>query len=328
MSELRKDPVVNRWVITLDDKNFVPRQSSGLPGDLPGKDSSCPFCPGSESKTGHEIYRLKGKNGWQIRVIPNNRPYLRVEEKLKRKSKGIFDYMNGTGANEVFIETPEHNVDIDEMSGRDAANIFKTYIERIKDLKNDNRLEYIMFFKNRGERAGSSIIHAHSQLIALPIIPEKVKDEMDSSAEYFKLKKRCVYCDVVDNELSTGRRIVAETAHFAVIAPFASVSPFELWVIPKKHSCHFHDAEESALMDLGSVMKMCIRKINRALNRPAYNYMIHTGPLKGCDDEEYYHWHIEIFPRIKYTAGFEWGSGFHINPTLPEEAAEYLRGIK
>ncbi|MEI7542361.1 MAG: galactose-1-phosphate uridylyltransferase [bacterium] len=327
MSELRKDPVINRWVITLDDKSFKPQADSKIPANLSDKDSSCALCPGNEDKTGKNILSVNDPDGkWKVRVIPNNHPYLRVETPLKKKGVGIFDVISGTGANEIIVDTPLHNVDFDKMDVSRVVDVIRTYKDRILDLKNDTRLEYVLIFKNRGERAGSNSQHLHSQLMALPVIPKKITEEMDASKEYFNFKKRCVYCDLVDNEIHMKERIVRETERFVCITPFASQTPFEMWIIPKTHASHFYKLSENEEADLAIILKDSITRLNKALNYPSYNYMIHTTPVKQ-QDIDHYHWHIEIMPRVKSIAGFEWGSGFYINPTLPEEAADFLRKV-
>jgi UDPglucose--hexose-1-phosphate uridylyltransferase len=327
MSELRKDPVINRWVITLDDKNFVPHPEYRIPSGLPEKDPLCPFCPGNEDKTGKTISLVKGKNAeWSVRVIPNNNPYLKVETELKKKGVSIFDVISGTGANEVIIETPCHNCDIDGLETGHVADILKTYRERMADLLRDSRLEYILIFRNRGLKAGAHVIHPHSQLMGLPVVPLRVNEEMESAKHYHDFKKRCVYCDIIENESQMGQRVIKESEFFLAIAPFASRTCFETWILPKNHRAHFHKADDRELKDLALVLKDTIGRINRALGKPCYNYMIHTAPAKQ-GDLDYFHWHIELLPRVKSMAGFEWGSGFDINPVLPEEAAEYLRNL-
>lgn len=328
MSEIRKDPVINRWVITLDDKNFVPQPEYRLPQGMPEKDDACPFCPGNEDKTARPIHSVNGgpDGSWTIRVIPNNNPYLRVETELKKKGVGIFDYISGTGANEVIVESPKHNADIDALEPAHIAGIMKVYRDRMLDLQKDTRLEYMLVFKNRGLKAGATILHPHSQLMGLPIVPLRVAEELECSKHYFDFKKRCVYCDIIENELLLGTRVIRETEHFVSIAPYASRSCFEIWVLPKKHRAHYFKADDRELADLAAVMKDSISRMNKALGNPSYNYMIHTAPVKS-GDLDHFHWHIEILPRVKAMAGIEWGSGIDINPTLPEEAAAYLKNL-
>jgi UDPglucose--hexose-1-phosphate uridylyltransferase len=327
MSEIRKDPVTNKWVITLDDRNFKPGADYGIERNLPEHDKACPFCPGNEDKTGKTIFKADNPGGgWQIRVIPNNNPYLKVETQLKNKGVGIFDIMTGTGANEVIIESPRHDLDFDRLETGHIEAIIRTYQERIFDLKNDTRLEYMLIFKNRGLRAGENIHHLHSQLMALPVVPASITDEIESSLKYFSFKKRCVYCDILENELALKERLIKESEHFILAAPFASQTPFEMWILPRRHSGHFHMITGAEVKDLAYILKDAVTRLNKALNNPSYNYMIHTTPVKQ-GEMAHYHWHIEILPRVKPIAGFEWGSGFFINPTLPEDSASYLRGI-
>ncbi|MCE5301139.1 MAG: galactose-1-phosphate uridylyltransferase [Spirochaetia bacterium] len=327
LSELRKDPVINRWVITMDDKQFTPQKESMLPANLPEKDPACPFCEGNEDKAGKLLYESKDRAGkWRIRVVPNNNPYLKVETQLKRKGVSMYDTISGTGANEVIIESSRHDMDLDGFEKEHVRDLFKAYKDRILDLKNDTRLEYILIYRNRGFKAGAQNLHPHSELMAMPVVPKRVQEEMEAASEYHKFKQRCVYCDLIENEVSEKERIVKETEHFVAIVPFASMTPFEMWIIPRRHQAHYHCIDDRQTADLAYIMKECISRLNRALNRSSYNFMIHTSPVKD-PEHRHYHWHIEILPRIKSIAGFEWSSGFYINHTPPEEAAGYLRKL-
>ncbi len=238
----------------------------------------------------------------------------------------MFDTISGTGANEVIIESLKHNSDFDSMDGASVTSVFQVYKERMEDLSKDGRIDYMLIYKNRGLKAGANTMHLHSQLMALPVVPKSVSDEIDSSSNYFNYKSRCVYCDLIDNELLLKERVVAENSGFILMTPFASQTPFEMWVLPKRHSCHYQKISKEEIELLAEIMKTAVTKLNKALARPNYNYMIHTAPVKS-PDLLYYHWHIEILPRVKPVAGFEWGSGFYINPTLPEEAAAFMRGL-
>ncbi|PKL91454.1 MAG: galactose-1-phosphate uridylyltransferase [Candidatus Goldiibacteriota bacterium HGW-Goldbacteria-1] len=327
MSEFRKDPLSNRWIITLDDKTFIPTTGRALPADLPEKDENCPFCPGNEDKAGKEIYKVDSAKGeWAIRVVPNNNPYLQIETQLKKKGDTIYDIIAGTGANEVIIETPLHNGGFDNISQEQAAEIIKVYRARMLDLLKDDRLEYILIFKNKGSRAGANLVHPHSQLMAMPVIPKTISDEMTEAEQYYKFKTRCPFCDTLEAELSSRLRLIKESENFVSFVPFASRTPFEVWIMPKHHTSHFYTINDAMSAELGALLKDSISRVNKALNHPPYNYMIHTAPAKS-PEIPFFHWHIEILPRVKSIAGFEWGSGFYINPTLPEESAEYLRGL-
>jgi UDPglucose--hexose-1-phosphate uridylyltransferase len=262
--------------------------------------------------------------GWTLRVVPNKFPALRVEGDLSRSGEGIYDRMNGVGAHEVLIETPEHVVSTGELTEKQLEDTFWAFRDRINDLKRDRRLRYVIFFKNHGEAAGASLEHSHSQLIALPVIPKRAQEEIDGARRYYEFRERCVYCDIVAQEIDEGTRLIIETDHLIAVAPYAPRFPFETWIIPRKHHSHFEDAEIGTIQSLGSVMRTLMRKIEKVLEHPAYNIMVHSAPIQE-PPIHHYHWHIEIIPKLTRVAGFEWGTGFYINPTPPEESARYLR---
>ena len=328
MPELRKDPITGRWVIIATDR---PRR----PGDFvreqvaPRGVRACPFCPGSEDKTPPEVlaYRNGGaanEPGWTLRVIPNKFPALRVEGSMERQGEGLYDKMTGIGAHEVIIETADHALTTADMPEKRVEDLFWAFRDRALDLKKDRRLRYVLLFKNHGEAAGSSIEHTHSQLIALPVVPKRVQEEMTGARRYYEFKERCIYCDIIRQELDTGSRVVLETDHYLAIAPYAPRFPFETWILPRAHRSHFEDFDAPALQNLAWVFRALLRKLDRVLERPPYNMVIHTSPIQEGPDPSY-HWHIELIPKLTKVAGFEWGTGFYLNPTPPEEAAKFLR---
>ncbi len=328
MPELRKDPVTGRWVIISTDRAKRPsdftRQSVVVRGVR-----FCPFCPGHESKTPPEVlaFRKSGSpndSNWTLRVIPNKFPALRIEGEVNRQGIGIYDKMNGVGAHEVIIESPNHQSTLADMSEQSIEDIFWAFRERIQDLRRDPRLRYILLFKNHGEPAGASLEHTHSQLIALPVVPKRVQEEIDGARRYFDYRERCIYCDILAQESESNDRIVIETDHFLVISPWAPRFPFETWIVPRRHQSHFESVESHVLPNLARVLRHTIQKIDRVLEQPPYNLVIHTGPLQE-GPIQHFHWHIEIIPKLTKVAGFEWGSGFYINPTPPEESAKFLR---
>ncbi len=290
----------------------------------------CPFCPGHEQKTPPEVlaYRTSGggnEAGWTLRVVPNKFPALRIEGDFDREGEGIYDRMNGIGAHEVVIETPQHELTLAGMTDQAVEDVFWAFRDRILDLKKDRRMRYILVFKNHGEAAGASLEHTHSQLIALPVVPRRVVEEMEGAKKYYDSRERCIYCDIIRQEIQTGTRVVLETEQFVVICPYAARFPFEVWVLPRRHFSHFEDSDAPAFRNIGWVMPVLLREIDKVLEHPAYNFMIHTAPLQD-PELPYYHWHIELIPKLTKVAGFEWGTGFYINPTSPEEAANFLRG--
>jgi UDPglucose--hexose-1-phosphate uridylyltransferase len=330
MPELRKDPVMDRWVIISPERSNRPVEV--IESSIKENHKFSPFAPGNEHMTPPEIYAIRPNNTepnspeWTLRVIPNKYPALQVEEELNRKGDGMYDMMSGVGAHEVIIETPDPQQRLTDLDKTTIQDIFKTYKERILDLKKDIRLKYAIIFKNHGFAAGATLSHAHSQLIATPIIPRNVVEELQGAASYFKLKERCIFCDIIQQERKDKSRLVFEEDYFLVLEPFAPRFPFETWILPKKHCSHFEKITNEELLHIAISLKTTLLKINKALQSPAYNFVIHTAPLQQ-EELSYYHWHIEIMPKITSTAGFEWGTGFYINTTSPEEAASYLRDI-
>ncbi len=234
----------------------------------------------------------------------------------------MFSTLDGVGAHEVIIESPDHNLTLSTMPPRSVEDTLMAYSIRISDLKKDQRLQYVLIFKNEGEAAGASLEHSHSQLIALPIVPKLVAEELANSQQYYESVKNCIFCDIIRKELVSGKRVISENKEYIAIAPFASTSPFETWILPKIHESRFtHDGKLSLLAD---ILQTTLQQIDRVLNYPPYNMMLHISPLRN-EVNSYYHWHFEIKPRLTKIAGFEWGSGVYINPTPPEEAAEFMR---
>ncbi|HCC57976.1 MAG TPA: galactose-1-phosphate uridylyltransferase [Solibacterales bacterium] len=328
MPELRKDPITDRWVIIATDRARRPADFAREPiTSLGGR--FCPFCPGNESKTPPEVlaYRDQGGSngsGWHLRVVPNKFPVLGIEGDLDREGEGLFDKMQGIGAHEVIIETPGHSESMATLEERQVERVLWAFRDRMLDLKKDGRLRYILLFKNQGEPAGASLEHPHSQLIALPVVPKRVQEEIDGAKNYYDFKERCVFCDILRQEAKAATRVVMETDRFLVIEPYAARFPFETWIVPRRHQAHFFEADAQQLQNLAWVLKSTLRKIEKVLEKPPLNFIVHTAPLQE-GAMLHYHWHIEIIPRLTRVAGFEWGTGFYINPTPPEESAQFLR---
>jgi len=331
MPELRRDPVTGRWVIISTDRQKRPNDFRIERTTTIGREH-CPFCPGRESMTPPEVlsYRQNGGApngpGWDVRVVPNKFPALQVEGTLDREGVGLFDRMNGIGAHEVIIETSDHDRTMAVMSEPEIERVLWAYRERILDLKKDFRLKHILVFKNHGYAAGATLDHPHSQLIALPIVPDFVREELDGARRHFEIKERCVFCDIIRQEMRDGVRVIQENADVVALAPYAPRFAFETWFLPKQHGARFEDEPREATESLARLLKSMLQRIDRALEMPPYNLIMHTAPfIDGVTD--YYHWHIELMPKLTRTAGFEWGTGFAINPVPPEQAAAYLRSI-
>lgn len=329
MPDLRKDPIVGRWVIIATDRAKRPHdyQRPPAPQVVGG---FCPFCPGNESHTPPEILAFRepgtaaNQTGWRVRVIPNKFPALQIEGDLEKRGDGIFDLMNGVGAHEVIIESPAHESSMARLPVDAIREVLWMYRDRLSDLQRDKRFVHGLVFKNSGAAAGASLEHCHSQLIVVPIVPITIAEELRGSLEFYKYRDRCIFCDMLRQEVDQRERVVLETDEFVAFCPFASRFPFETWIVPKRHSSHFETTSRESLAAMAVVLQGVLRKLERALDNPPYNYMLHTAPF-GSADLPHYHWHLEIIPRVTGIAGFEWGSGFYINSVLPEQAGAILR---
>lgn len=332
MPELRKDPITGRWVVVSTERQKRPNDFILHKATVIGRDH-CPFCPGHEAMTPPEVlaYRPNGSGangpGWDLRVVPNRYPALRVEGTLDREGEGMFDRMSGIGAHEVVIEHTDHDKTFATMTEAEIARVLSAFRDRVHDLKNDFRFRYILLFKNQGAAAGATLEHGHSQLMALPIVPNFIREEIEGARHHYNEKERCVFCDIVRQETGDGRRVIHENNDVVAIAPYASRVPFETWVLPRSHASRFEDAPPQVLLSLAGMLKSLVGRMNQALETPPYNLIIHSGPLSE-DTSAFFHWHVELMPRVSRVAGFEWGSGFYINPTSPEEAAEVLRAVR
>lgn len=329
MPELRQDPITKKWVI-------IATERSKRPSDFPikqdkKKGGNCPFCKGNEDKTPPEImaYREQGTNrdtpGWWIRVVPNKFPALQPGASEPEK-QNFYLTRPGAGAHEVLVESPEHDSSLANHSTQQIREIFHAWRDRYQALVNQDQIKYIQIFKNEGAVAGASLEHPHSQLIATPLIPPVVAEELTGSQSYHETQGKCIYCEMIKQETQEKTRLVAENEHFLVFCPFASRFPFETWVITKQHQASFEEIKDEQLQDMSEIIQGTIQKTAGLLNYPPYNMVLHSAPV-GYNNVAYYHWHLEIFPRLTIVAGFEWGTGIIINPTPPETAAKYLREV-
>lgn len=338
MSQLRWDPFKRHWVIVVDRLGRRPRDFIlERPEQVT---TACPFCYGQEEKTPGEVFAIRpdgslpNRPGWRVRVIPNKYPVLRIEGNLDKRGEGIYDVMNGVGAHEVIIETPDHQRDMAAFSVGELADVLRAYRARIIDLRRDERFQHIIIFKNHGPAAGASIPHAHSMLLALPVIPPHLQISLAACREFFQRKERCLLCDILVQETDDGRRIIRDDGDYLTFAPYASRFPFEVMIAPRRHGHDFALLEDRDLPRLAEAMSDVLRRQRNVLRDPPFNFILHNAPSSHYrpgkpgywESLPYdYHWHIELVPRLTKPAGFEWGTGFHINPTSPEEAAHFLR---
>lgn len=328
MGELRRDPIVGRWIVvnkkSLGPKDYTPEVRRFHQKEI------CPFCAGRESRTPGEIdaVRFDGSYpntpGWQVRVVPNRFPALDIHGEIDRRAFGIFDACNGIGAHEIVIETPDHFKDFPDMTEHEMFQVINKYASRMTDLPRDKRFEYVMIFKNYGAAAGASLEHAHSQIIALPMVPKYVAESIEGAEAHYARDGRCIYCDIVAQEKKDASRIITENEDFICFASYVSRFSFESWIMPKTHQANFGDMHDGQKFNLGKILKDILRRNRLCLGDHSYNFFIHTAPAK-YKRSECYHWHIEIIPKLTNVAGFEWGTGFYVVMTDPDDAARYLR---
>jgi UDPglucose--hexose-1-phosphate uridylyltransferase len=334
MPELRRDPITGEWVIIASERAKRPQDFHSQPdGEKEGESdptAKCPFCPGNERMTPPEVlaFRPPGSQrdgpGWWVRVMPNKYPALAVEGDLNKAGFGMYDWMNGVGAHEVIVETPDHSKGIAQLDLSQVEDVLWACRARYLDLKKDPRLKYILIFRNYGKVAGASLSHPHSQLIATPMVPGEVQAELLGAKRYEEYRDRCVYCDILRQESTEGTRVVTENEEFIAFEPYASKYPFETWVLPKRHRASFAAISAEEQTAFAETLRDALRRIHVCLSDPPYNYTLHTAPCDS-DGRHDFHWHLEIFPRLTIAAGFEMGTGIYINVTPPEMAAECLR---
>jgi UDPglucose--hexose-1-phosphate uridylyltransferase len=332
MSELRQNRATKNWVIVATERARRPDQFRSMEKSetLPPHDPVCPFCPGNEGKTPSEVHALREKKGvpngpgWQLRVVPNKFAALQpVGDLERREERDFFRTMDGFGVHEVLIESPVHNETIGNMKYRQVEQVLLAYRKRYLQLGEDPRHQLVTIFRNNGERAGTSLAHPHSQIIATPIVPTQTRHVLEEAMRYYDDRGSCVYCDMIREEVAAGKRIVLETADFVVFEPFASRVPFETWILPKRHNASFGNISAGDAAKCARVLRKTVGAMYERLGNPDYNYVFCTAPFKDAN-ESYYHWHVEILPRLTTPAGFELGSGIYITVALPEQTARFL----
>lgn len=332
MSELRQDIATKRWVIVSKERAKRPHQflKQATVQEEPEHRDDCPFCEGNETQTPPEVYALRdgsepNRPGWKVRVVPNKFAALSLSARWEVKRPEVFTTISGYGSHEVIIETPQHNQTLATLPTEQVQLVLQAVLQRMRTLAQDHRIAFVQVFRNHGAAAGTSLIHPHSQLIATPIVPTNIREEIEEARRFYDDRVTCVYCYMLAQEMESGERMVFSTDHYAVFAPFASRFPFELMILPRQHSASFvAEAREEQIAALADVLRRTLLLLYRAANNPDYNAVLHTAPLRdSCMD--YYHWHIEIVPRLTTPAGFELGSGIFITTAIPEETAAYLR---
>ena len=338
MSQIRKDVFTGRWVIMAETATVQPSDFHFK--RFVSETTFCPFCETNEAYTPPEVFAIRNPGsppngpGWSVRVVPNSDPRLRIEGILGQRAEGFHDLMNGVGAHEIIAETPRHDSGLHELEVHEISNVLRAYIARIVDLEGDKRIRYVLIFKNHGEEAGAhTISHSISHLMALPVTPRAVKTKLITSRDYFALKERCIYCDVLQQEQKERKRLISENDDFVAFAPFASRFPFEMAVFPKSHNSAFSRISSGQVDSLARILRGILRKLDHTLGGPPYNLSLQDRPFlrpragywNTIEDD--FHWHLEILPQIARITGFEWASGFFYNPIPPEIAAGCLSPV-
>lgn len=317
------------WVIIATER--AKRPEDFLKGrekrpELPEHSPTCPFCPGNEEKTPPSVLTIEEGSAWKLRVVPNKFAAVQPQYSTERERVGRFLKADGFGIAEVIIETPIHNTTIATMEIPDVQRVLDVYKSRQVAISQDSRINMITIFRNHGSKAGTSLEHPHSQIIATPIVPPHVRNPLTQAVLAFDSFGSCIFCDMIAEELKQQERIILETEHFVAFCPFASRSPFEARILPKRHNSSFSTISDAEIADLAYVLRTLLRKIYIGLDNPDYNYIVRSAPTTD-EDARYYHWYILAVLKLTTPAGFEIGSGIYINTTFPEQCAAFLKDV-
>ncbi len=341
MPEIRENPATKRWVIIATERAKRPedfKKSIEAAIEHPAYDPKCPFCEGNEKPGDEEIFSLRapgtkpGEKGWYVKVIPNKFPALVPPQagdsiEVKRHKSGMYLHMDGVGKHEVVVESPIHNKTIATMSIEEVSRVIRAYQERYMVLDWDPAYKLVIIFRNHGGKAGASQVHPHSQIAAASLVPLHMRYALMEAQRYYEELGRCVFCDMIKAELAEKERLVMQNEKFVAFVPYAPVFPYETWIVPLGHQTTFADLQPEDIEPLSQILHDVLAKFYRGMNNPDYNYCIRSAPHYSSSGP-YYHWHIQIMPRLTTPAGFEIGSGISINVALPEESAKFLREIK
>ncbi len=332
MSEIRKDPVSHTWVV-------ISTERGKRPSDYKRKElekisqKGCPFCEGKEFTQPTQKFAIwpgeydEKTKQWITRVLPNKFPALKASTQFYQGEVGeLYHYLAGVGGHEVLVDSRDHFDTLANMKSEQVEAVLRTYIQRYKYWRVDPRIVYVLIFKNYRHEAGASLSHPHSQLIATPIIPPRIFEELREAKEYYKMENKCIFCQMVEVELKEGSRKVFENESIVAFCPYASRFPFEIYILPKNHQAILEELDEKSIFYLTEAIQEVFKRLEKLLNDPPYNYMLHVSPLRTLG-LLYYHWHFEVIPRLAMPAGFEFGGGIFINPISPEDAAKALREV-
>ncbi len=331
MTELRQNMATKEWVVIANERvkrpdDYVTAQTPVIEPSLPAYDPHCPFCPGHE-ELDLEVARYPAVDSWQTRVVNNRYPALSRTGELARTFNGVHRLITGIGYHEVVVDHPQHNKTLALMEPEEIQLYLQTLYERGWSIRGDSRIEQIIYFKNHGERAGASLKHPHSQIIGLPVVPTDIRHRIEEARRYFDDNGKCVFCTMMQDELDKKERLVTASQQFVAFVLYASPSPFHIWILPRQHSVSFLYSQTEQMADLAQILHNVMRRLFIGLEDPAYNLIIRSAPVKEISND-YLHWYVIVIPRVSRTAGFELGSGMYINPSLPEDCADFLRNVK
>lgn len=329
MSELRLNVVTKEWVIIAPERATRPHEHSTPPKiDLPSFVPTCPFCPGNESMTTAEVFRIDGADGsWRTRTVLNKFPVLNdAGPSPTHRHTGLQHMVDGFGVHEVIVETPRHDLPMALMTLEEVRGILLAYRERYNAARSDPRVAHVIVFKNHGAGAGTSLIHPHSQLIATPVISYQVRDRIRTLEEHFGLYGECILCRMIREEIEQETRLLVLNESFVALIPYAALSRYHIWIFPRRHIVRYGDVTDDELSDLADALRTVLRQLYFGLGNPDFNFLIRSAP-RTCSNEEF-HWYLSVVPRIGQAAGFELGSGIYVNTSFPEDSARFLRSVR
>ena len=328
----RRDPLSGRWVVVAPGRSLRPDDFASSPAEEGREESGrCPFCPGNEADTPPEIFALRDPGddrdgpGWTVRVVPNKYPAVSRTGAAEGRSGTLFESRAGVGDHEVVIDGPDHSLEFPDLPPARRRDVLETYRERVRRLDAEPGTVYVQLFKNKGREAGATLRHPHTQIVSLPLLPKAVRDEVESSARHGRERGECLHCRLGEEESKAGERLVLENSSFRAFVPFAARFPYEVRILPRTHAARFSLTGDTAVASLAETLGFVLGRLKTALRDPAYDLVLHQGPVSGAGRTEFVHWYLEVIPVTTRVAGFEWGTGFHINPVLPEAAAARLR---
>jgi UDPglucose--hexose-1-phosphate uridylyltransferase len=331
LPQLRQDLITGRWVAVATERARRPDSFTQAARESVAARDVCPFCPGHESMTPPEVlaYRAPGtapnSEGWWIRVVPNLYAAFRLEPDGQELREDRFWRRDAIGACEVLISSPDHRASTPLLPRRQVEEIVQSYVDRYRHHDQNAALEHVLILYNHGRPAGASLEHPHSQLYAISLVPPSFLEELEGARRFGQPNQECVFCRTLEDERRAGARLIYENESFVVFAPYAARTPFETWIMPRRHSASFGDLElKREKPDFAEALQLTLRALYDGLNDPPFNYYIHSAPMKSSPGKPY-HWHLELIPKLSTAAGFEMGTGMWINVVKPEDSAAFLR---